>query len=72
MNRNSRTACLAAIASAVLAIGACSSASDDPETAVAEEANNPEEPRGSYDIDSDTGETRARFTDNDGKDFSIL
>ena len=67
MNRNSHLAHLAAIASAVLAIGACSSASDDPETAVAEEANNPEEPRGSYDIDSDTGETRARFTDNDGR-----
>ncbi|MFW2351538.1 hypothetical protein [Qipengyuania sp.] len=63
MHRLTDFARLAAFATAAVALAGCSSEGSPP----TQEGAEPEEaPRGSYDIDSETGETRARHTDTDG------
>ncbi len=63
MNRAPHAARLAAFVGASLAIAACSSEDAGGSSAAAKDEV---EPRGSYDIDASTGETRARYTDDDG------
>ena len=66
MNRFPHAPNVAATILAVLALGACSSEKGDDAASGTGEAAQSVQPRGSYDIDRETGETRARFTDNDG------
>jgi len=66
MNRFPHVPNVAAAILAVLALGACSSEKGDDAASGTGEAAQSVQPRGSYDIDRETGETRARFTDNDG------
>lgn len=63
MVRPSFAARLAALAGASLAIAACSAGGADDS---ADAPDNEIEPRGTYDIDRATGETRARYTADDG------
>ncbi|WP_324826869.1 hypothetical protein [Qipengyuania zhejiangensis] len=60
MNRPFATA-----APLALILGACGTGAEDP--AAVPESEHAQTARGSYDIDPSTGETRARFEDDDGK-----
>lgn len=66
MNRFPHGSNVAAMILAVLALGACTSENGDDGASGTGDAAQSVQPRGSYDIDRETGETRARFTDNDG------
>lgn len=69
MNPRSPFTRLAAVAFAACAISACSKQGDDAPASDAATEATPDgaQSRGSYDIDEETGETRARFTDDQGR-----
>ena len=62
MTRSPPAARLAAFTAAALAVGACGGEAEN----AGENGGDGAEPRGSYDIDAETGETRARHTGDDG------
>ena len=62
MTRSPPAARLAAFTAAALAVGACGGEAES----AGENGGDGAEPRGSYDIDAETGETRARHTGDDG------
>ena len=63
MNRFPHVPNIAATILAGLALGACSSEKGDDAPSGTGDAAQSVQPRGSYDIDRETGETRARFTE---------